>query len=153
MELTLGPQYVVEVEDRLSTALSRRNGTGYASPPQSLEDARRLAGRRDAHAFACPAHVVSDCLSEDLDPLVRCEIGTILEDRDLDVTLENGKSWPSVRDKLLAAAALLVLSASAHSATADTQRYPTRPVRIVVGFAAGGPTGSRRRVKSSAPTC
>lgn len=44
LELTLGPQYVVEVEDRLSTALSRRNGAAYASPPQSLENARRLAG-------------------------------------------------------------------------------------------------------------
>ena len=43
LELTLGPQYVVEVEDRLSAALSRRNGGDYASPPQSLEDARRLA--------------------------------------------------------------------------------------------------------------
>ena len=43
LELTLGPQYVVEVEDRLSAALSRRNGGGYASPPQSLEDARKLA--------------------------------------------------------------------------------------------------------------
>jgi len=44
LELTLGPQYVVEVEDRLSTALSRRNGAAYVSPPQSIEDARRLAG-------------------------------------------------------------------------------------------------------------
>ena len=43
LELTLGPQYVVEVEDRLSAALSRRSGGGYASPPQSLDDARRLA--------------------------------------------------------------------------------------------------------------
>jgi hypothetical protein len=43
LELTLGPLYVVEVEDRLSAALSRRNGGNYASPPQSLEDARRLA--------------------------------------------------------------------------------------------------------------
>jgi hypothetical protein len=43
LELSLGPQYVVEVEDRLSAALSRRNGGDYASPPQSLEDARRLA--------------------------------------------------------------------------------------------------------------
>lgn len=44
LEFPLGPRYVVEVEDRLSTALSRRNGGAYASPPQSLEDARRLAG-------------------------------------------------------------------------------------------------------------
>jgi hypothetical protein len=44
LELTLGPHFVVEVEDRISTALSRRNGTTYVSPPQSLEDARRLAG-------------------------------------------------------------------------------------------------------------
>jgi hypothetical protein len=43
LELTLGPQYVVEVEDRLTTSLARRNGTSYASPPQSRDDARRLA--------------------------------------------------------------------------------------------------------------
>jgi hypothetical protein len=43
LELTLGPLYVVEVEDRLTTNLARRQGGSYASPPQSLEDARRLA--------------------------------------------------------------------------------------------------------------
>lgn len=43
LELTLGPLYVVEVEDRLNASLSRRRGSDYASPPQSLEDARRLA--------------------------------------------------------------------------------------------------------------
>ncbi len=43
MELVLGPLYVVEVEDRLTSALSRRAGGSYASPPQSLDDARRLA--------------------------------------------------------------------------------------------------------------
>ena len=43
LALTLGPLYVVEVEDRLSSTLSRRSGGTYASPPQSLEDARRLA--------------------------------------------------------------------------------------------------------------
>ena len=43
LELALGPLYVVEVEDRLSSALSRRPGGSYASPPQSLDDARRLA--------------------------------------------------------------------------------------------------------------
>ena len=43
LALTLGPLYVVEVEDRRSSTLSRRNGGSYASPPQSLEDARRLA--------------------------------------------------------------------------------------------------------------
>lgn len=43
LELTLGPRYVVEVEDRLTTSLARRRGGSYASPPQSLEDARRLA--------------------------------------------------------------------------------------------------------------
>jgi hypothetical protein len=43
LALTLGPQYVVEVEDRLTQSLARRRGTAYASPPQSLEDARRLA--------------------------------------------------------------------------------------------------------------
>ena len=39
----LGPLFVVEVEERLSTALSRRAAREYASPPQSLDDARRLA--------------------------------------------------------------------------------------------------------------
>ena len=34
---------MVEVEDRLATSLSRRRGSSYASPPQSLDDARRLA--------------------------------------------------------------------------------------------------------------
>lgn len=41
--MTLGPLYVVEVEDRLTASLARRGGGSYASPPQSLEDARRLA--------------------------------------------------------------------------------------------------------------
>jgi hypothetical protein len=43
LALTLGPQYVVEVEDRLTHSLARRRGARYASPPQSLDDARRLA--------------------------------------------------------------------------------------------------------------
>jgi hypothetical protein len=43
MELVLGPLYVLEVEDRLTSTLSRRSGGSYASPPQSLDDARRLA--------------------------------------------------------------------------------------------------------------
>ena len=43
LELTLGPQYVVEVEERLNAGLSRRSGHAYASPPQSLQDARQLA--------------------------------------------------------------------------------------------------------------
>ena len=43
LEMTLGPLYVVEVAEQLSTALSRRVGASYTSPPQSLEDARRLA--------------------------------------------------------------------------------------------------------------
>ena len=43
MELVIGPLFVVEVEERLSTTLSRRAGAAYASPPQPIEDARRLA--------------------------------------------------------------------------------------------------------------
>ncbi|HEX2084143.1 MAG TPA: hypothetical protein VHF89_00545 [Solirubrobacteraceae bacterium] len=43
LEMRLGPLYVVEVSEHLSTALSRRVGSTYTSPPQSLEDARRLA--------------------------------------------------------------------------------------------------------------
>ena len=43
LEMTLGPLYMVEVSEQLSTALSRRVGASYTSPPQSLDDARRLA--------------------------------------------------------------------------------------------------------------
>ena len=43
MEMVLGPLYVLEVADRLTSALSRRAGGDYVSPPQSLDDARRLA--------------------------------------------------------------------------------------------------------------
>ena len=43
LEMTLGPLYVVEVSEQLSTVLSRRVGTTYTSPPQPLGDARRLA--------------------------------------------------------------------------------------------------------------
>ena len=43
LELSLGPQFVVEVEDRLNEGLARRRGASYASPPQSLTDARTLA--------------------------------------------------------------------------------------------------------------
>jgi hypothetical protein len=43
LELRLGPSYVIEVEDHLTARLSRRSGAAYASPPQSLDDARRLA--------------------------------------------------------------------------------------------------------------
>lgn len=43
MAMTLGPLYVVEVTEHLSTALSRRVGASYTSPPQPLDDARRLA--------------------------------------------------------------------------------------------------------------
>ena len=43
LEMRLGPLYVVEVSEQLSTALSRRVGTTYTSPPQPLDDARRLA--------------------------------------------------------------------------------------------------------------
>ncbi len=42
MEMTLGPLYVVEVTEQLSATLSRRVGASYSSPPQSLDDARRL---------------------------------------------------------------------------------------------------------------
>jgi hypothetical protein len=43
LELALGPLYVVEVEELLSAPLSRRVGGSYSSPPQPLDDARRLA--------------------------------------------------------------------------------------------------------------
>ena len=43
LEMTIGPLYVVEVSEELSTALSRRVGSSYSSPPQSLDQARRLA--------------------------------------------------------------------------------------------------------------
>jgi len=43
LELALGPLYVVEVEERLDPRLARRDGGRYVSPPQTLDDARRLA--------------------------------------------------------------------------------------------------------------
>lgn len=43
LAMTLGPLYVVEVSEHLSTALSRRVGAAYVSPPQPLDEARRLA--------------------------------------------------------------------------------------------------------------
>jgi hypothetical protein len=43
LHLALGPVFVVEVEDRLTASLARRTGQSYVSPPQSEEDARRLA--------------------------------------------------------------------------------------------------------------
>ncbi|HEX8085524.1 MAG TPA: hypothetical protein VF529_14625 [Solirubrobacteraceae bacterium] len=43
LEMALGPLYVVEVSEQLSSALSRRVGSSYTSPPQPLDDARRLA--------------------------------------------------------------------------------------------------------------
>ena len=44
LELTLGPLYVVLVEDRVSSPLTGRRPADYRSPPQSLDDARQLAG-------------------------------------------------------------------------------------------------------------
>jgi hypothetical protein len=43
LELTLGPLYLVVVEDRVSGPLTGRPARTYRSPPQSLEDARCLA--------------------------------------------------------------------------------------------------------------
>jgi hypothetical protein len=43
LELTLGPLYVVAVEDRVSGPLTNRPARRYRSPPQALEDARCLA--------------------------------------------------------------------------------------------------------------
>ena len=43
LELTLGPLYVVTVDDRVSGPLTNRPARRYRSPPQALEDARRLA--------------------------------------------------------------------------------------------------------------
>jgi hypothetical protein len=43
LELTLGPLYVVTVEDRVSGPLTGRPARSYRSPPQALEDARCLA--------------------------------------------------------------------------------------------------------------
>ena len=43
LEMPLGPLYVVEVAEHLNSALSRRVPATYASPPQPLHDARRLA--------------------------------------------------------------------------------------------------------------
>lgn len=43
LELTLGPLYVVAVEDRVSGPLTGRAARRYRSPPQPLHDARCLA--------------------------------------------------------------------------------------------------------------
>lgn len=43
LELTLGPLYVVIVDDRVSGPLTNRPARRYRSPPQPLEDARCLA--------------------------------------------------------------------------------------------------------------
>lgn len=43
LELTLGPLYVVHVEERVAGALTGRADRAYTSPPQSLDDARTLA--------------------------------------------------------------------------------------------------------------
>jgi hypothetical protein len=43
LELTLGPLYVVTVDDRVSGPLTGRPARCYRSPPQPLEDARCLA--------------------------------------------------------------------------------------------------------------
>ena len=43
LEFTLGPLYVVVVDDRVNGPLTGRPARTYRSPPQSLEDARCLA--------------------------------------------------------------------------------------------------------------
>ncbi len=43
LELTLGPLYVVMVDDRVSGPLTNRPARHYRSPPQALEEARCLA--------------------------------------------------------------------------------------------------------------
>jgi hypothetical protein len=43
LELTLGPLYVVTVDDRVSGPLTTRPARSYRSPPQPLEEARCLA--------------------------------------------------------------------------------------------------------------
>jgi hypothetical protein len=43
LELTLGPLYLVVVDDRVSSQLTGRAERTYRSPAQSLEDARLLA--------------------------------------------------------------------------------------------------------------
>lgn len=43
LELTLGPLYLVEVEDRFSAGLTGRHDRSYASPPQRLDEALVLA--------------------------------------------------------------------------------------------------------------
>jgi len=43
LELTLGPLYVVVVDDRVSGPLTNRPARHYRSPPQAIDDARCLA--------------------------------------------------------------------------------------------------------------
>src|SRR5687768_17157013 len=56
------------------------------------------------------------------------------------------ESFSRARARTVAALLLCGVCASGHAATADAQRYPIRPVRIVVGFAAGGPTDVIARI-------
>ena len=43
LELSFGPLYVVEVEDRFTAGLTGRQDRTYRSPPQRMEEARTLA--------------------------------------------------------------------------------------------------------------
>lgn len=43
LELTLGPLYLVVVDDRVNGPLTNRPARHYRSPPQPLDDARCLA--------------------------------------------------------------------------------------------------------------
>ena len=57
-----------------------------------------------------------------------------------------GASWRSLRRTLVGAAAILALSAVSGSLWAQPASWPTKPVRLVVGFAPGGGTDVMARV-------
>src|SRR5262245_18943638 len=61
--------------------------------------------------------------------------------------MKSGRDIMGRRDRLLAALAAVVLACALVSASAKAEdKYPSRPVRIVVSFSAGGPTDTVARV-------
>ncbi len=118
MELVLGPLYVVEVEDRLTTTLSRRTGGSYASPPQSLDDARRLAatmvriGRRAGRRVAA---VLSS-----MDQPLGLAIGNALEVREAIATLQ-GRGPADLAELCVQVGTQLILLAGKASAASEAE--------------------------------